>query len=101
MHFSDRSCVSGKTNYVVNLPMIHFILFNAATRFDHLKPAQMINSLMRPFYGHSHSHLNELGECAGLLDKFINRVFHIWIMGLYLLGAVGLTVKFWGYHLRT
>jgi len=59
--------------------MMHSSLFNVATRFDHLKPAQIIYGFVRPFNGLFHRVLHGRGGGAGEFNEFINWVFHVMI----------------------
>jgi hypothetical protein len=75
--FTGRSSIHGKADFEGHLPVMHFSIFDAAARFDHLKPAQVLNGFMRPFNGRGNGILHGSGGGAGEFDEFIDGVFHI------------------------
>ena len=57
--------------------MIHFSLFNAAPRFNHLKPAKLLYGLVGAFDGLVHCVLNGGAGRAGEFYELIDGVFHV------------------------
>ena len=58
--------------------MIHLSLVDAAARFDHLEPAQVLDGHMRAFDGLINGILDRSGRGAGEFDGFVEVVFHRW-----------------------
>ena len=86
--FTDRSFIHGEADFDSHLPVMHFPLFNVATRFDHLKPPQVLDGFVRALNGLTHRVFNGNGGGAGEFDDFIDGVFHIerfrysWVVAL-------------------
>ena len=55
---------------------MHFSPGDVAARFDHLKPAQVLDGFVRPLDGLVHGILNGGDGDAGKFDEFLDRVFH-------------------------
>jgi len=59
-----------------HLPVMHLALLDVAARFHHLKPAQVLDRLVRAFDRLLHRILNGGGGGSGEFDEFINGIFH-------------------------
>jgi hypothetical protein len=70
------SVFHGEADFEGHLPAMDFSLFDVAARFDHLKPAQVLDGFVRPFDGVFHGILNGSGGGAGKFDEFIDGIFH-------------------------
>jgi len=57
--------------------VMHLSLFDVASRFNHLKPAQVLDGFVRAFDGRFNGILNGSGGRAGEFDEFIDGVFHV------------------------
>src|ERR1039458_2225234 len=55
---------------------MHLSLFDVAARFDHLKPAQVLDGFVGALNGPANGILNGSGGSASKLDEFIDWVFH-------------------------
>jgi hypothetical protein len=55
---------------------MHVSLGDVAARFDHLKPAQVLDGLVRPLNGLINGILNGIRGSAGEFDEFIDGIFH-------------------------
>jgi len=77
-----RSGFHGEADFDGHLPVIHLSLVDIAARFDHLEPAQVLDSLVRALNGPANSVLDGGGGGAGKFDEFIDVVFHILFFGL-------------------
>ena len=71
-----RSVFDGKADFDGYLPVMHPAIFDVATRFDHLKPAEVLDGFVRSFDGFVHRVLDGHGGGAGEFDEFINGVCH-------------------------
>jgi hypothetical protein len=49
--FTGRSFIHGEADFDGHLPVMHFSLFNVAARFNHLKPAQVLDGFVRALNG--------------------------------------------------
>jgi len=85
-HARLRSVFHGKADFDGHLPVMHLAFFDVAARFDHLKPAQVLDGLVRPLNGLIHGILNGSGGSAGEFNEFIDGFFH---------------TRFFGYRKRT
>src|ERR1035441_10047017 len=72
-----RSGFYGEADFDGHLPVIHFSLVDSAARFDHLEPAQVLDSFVRALNGPANSVLDGSVGRAGELDEFIDVVFHV------------------------
>ena len=77
MLFSVRSSIHGKANFDGHLPVMHLSLFDVAARFDHLKPAPVLDGFVSPLDGVAHGVLDGIGGSAGEFDEFVDGVFHV------------------------
>ena len=77
-----RSAFYGEADFDGHLPVFHLSLVDIAARFDHLEPAQVLDSLVCALNGPANSVLDGGGGGAGEFDEFIDVVFHIWFFGL-------------------
>src|ERR1019366_6310203 len=71
-----RSFLHREASLDRHLPMMHFPLFDVAARFDHLKPAEVLDGFVCPFNGCFNGLLNGISGGAGEFDEFIDGVFH-------------------------
>jgi hypothetical protein len=72
-----RSGFHGEADFDGHLPVIHLSLVDIAARFDHLKPAQVLDGFVRAFNGLINGVLDGSGGGAGEFDEFIDVVFHV------------------------
>ena len=71
-----RSFLHREASLDRHLPMMNFSLFDVAARFDHLKPAEVLDGFVCPFNGCFNGLLNGISGGAGEFDEFIDGVFH-------------------------
>src|ERR1035437_364271 len=75
-HARLHSVFHGEADFDGHLPVIHLSFVDVAARFDHLKPAQVLDGFVRTLNGSGNSVLDGSGGGAGELDEFIDWVFH-------------------------
>ena len=56
---------------------MHFALFDVAARFNHLKPAKVLDGFVRAFNGAVHGFFNRGLGSSGEFGEFINGIFHV------------------------
>ena len=78
---------NGETDFDGHLPVMHFSLFNVATRFDHLEPPQVLDCFVRSLNGLIHRVLNGRGGGTGEFNEFIDWVFHVRSLGVHMFAA--------------
>ena len=86
------SAFHGEADFDGHLPVFHLSLVDIAARFDHLKPAQVLDGFVRPLDGLVHGVLDGSGGGAGEFDEIIDVVLHGWLPGKFILCPVFKTV---------
>jgi hypothetical protein len=66
----------GEADFEGYLPAMNFSLFDVATRFNYLKPAQVLDGFVRAFDGGLNRILNGNDGGASEFDELIDGVFH-------------------------
>lgn len=93
-HFGSHrhSAFHGETDFDRHLPVIYFALIDLTSRFNHLKPAQLLDGFVRTLDGCIDRLFNGVGRCAGEFNEFIDFVFHIRYLRVIIRNAALLTV---------
>jgi len=73
--FRSRSAFHGEPDFDASPASGGSFLFNVAARFDHLKPAQILDGLVACLTALSTASLHGSAGSAGEFDEFINVVF--------------------------
>ena len=71
-----RSVFHGEADFDGHLPVMHAAFFDVAARFNHLKPAQVLDGFVSALDGLAHGILDGSGGSAGEFDEFIDGIFH-------------------------
>jgi len=71
-----RSVLHAEADFDGYLPMLHPAFVDAAARFDHLEPTEVLDGFMRAFDGLFNGVVNGSGRSAGEFEEFINEVLH-------------------------
>jgi hypothetical protein len=72
-----RSVIHREADFDGHLPVMHLSLGDVAARFDHLKPAQVLDGFVCALDGLVHGVLDGSGGSASKFDEFIDGVFHM------------------------
>jgi len=57
--------------------VMHFSFFDVSARFDHLKPAKILDGFVSALNRLFNGVPNGGGRSAGKFDEFVNVIFHI------------------------